>query len=88
MWSPRQNDWAIERITADEAFWDSIYPKLRHFYFESMLPELVNPCHPSGQPVWDFLDLNNSNLFWTCGFKLFLGSTHVITFYTSNQRLR
>ena len=47
----------VERIAADDAFWNTVLPKLRRFYLGSMLPELASPRHPSGQPVREFVDL-------------------------------
>ena len=56
VWTPRQDDRVVEHIAADEVFWNTIYPKLRRFYLGSMLPELVNPRHPSGQPVREYIE--------------------------------
>ena len=28
-----------------------MYPRLREFYMNSLLPELASPRHPSGQPI-------------------------------------
>ena len=37
IWSPKGI--AIERISRDRKFWDSLYPKLEAFYKETLLPE-------------------------------------------------
>ena len=56
VWTSRKDDRAIERIEADQDFWTTILPKLRRFYFGSMIPELANPRHPSRQSVREFVD--------------------------------
>ena len=35
-------------------------PKLRHFYYNCMLPELACPKHPSGQPVREFVEIETT----------------------------
>lgn len=57
VWTPQEGDRVVERIERDNAFWTRlVLPKLRRFYYGSMLPELVNPRHPSGQEVGEFVD--------------------------------
>ena len=56
VWTPRVGDRVVERIVRDTAFWNSIFPSLRRFYYGSLLPELVNPRHPSGQEIREFVD--------------------------------
>ena len=57
VWTSQEGDRVVERIERDNAFWTRlVLPKLRRFYYGSMLPELVNPRHPSGQEVREFVD--------------------------------
>ena len=45
IWTPKQC--VVETIEFDEKFWnDTCYPKLRDFYFNFVLPEIVYPKHP------------------------------------------
>ncbi|GBM79705.1 hypothetical protein AVEN_138719-1 [Araneus ventricosus] len=39
------------RIERDETFWKSILPKLKHFYFHCLLPEILDPRVPRGMPI-------------------------------------
>lgn len=56
VWTPRVADYHIERIFYKPELWENImYPKLRKFYFCSMLPELASPRYPSCQRVRDTL---------------------------------
>ena len=45
-------DLHVERIRFDEAFCQSVLPKLRHFFFNSILPELTLPYRPIREPTW------------------------------------
>ena len=57
VWSARDDDFHLERIHVDSNFWiTNMYPKLRHFYYNCMLPELATPRHQSGQPVREVVD--------------------------------
>ena len=38
-----------------------MYPKLRYFYYNCMLPELSDPKHTSGQPVHEIVDIDISS---------------------------
>ena len=64
VWTPSHT--SVERIWFDSILWGTkIYPRLREFYMNSLLPELANPRHPSGQPVQEsvpFLDFYNNHL--------------------------
>ena len=54
LWTPTTNvdNLFVERVYYDDALWrNTIYPQLYRFYVGSMLPELANPCHVSGQEV-------------------------------------
>ena len=43
---------SVERIWFDSTLWSKkMYPQLREFYINSLLPELMSPHHPSGQPI-------------------------------------
>ena len=58
VWTPRASDLHIERIFYQPDLWDTtMYPKLRKFYFCSMLPELASPRYHSCKNVRDTLDL-------------------------------
>ncbi|GBN01916.1 hypothetical protein AVEN_211855-1 [Araneus ventricosus] len=39
------------RIERDETFWKNILPKLKHFYFHCLLPEILDPRVPRGMPI-------------------------------------
>ena len=61
LWTPSAtvNNLFVERIYCDDALWsNTIYPRLYRFYMGSMLPELANPRHVSGQGVREVV------LFW------------------------
>ena len=45
-------DLYVERIRWDEAFCQSVLPKLRRFFFDSILPELTLPQKPIREPIW------------------------------------
>ena len=60
-WTPRDNDYHLERIQYNPDFWKNMYPKLRYFYYNCMLPELSNPKHTSGQPVGEIVDIDISS---------------------------
>ena len=53
VWTPRASEMVVERIVYDPEFWDKMYPRLRAFYFGSMLPELASPRYPSCKHVRD-----------------------------------
>jgi predicted phage-related endonuclease len=40
-WGPE--DYFEERIEKDEEFWSDIQPRLKGFYFDHLLPEIINP---------------------------------------------
>ena len=58
---PRKEDCVVERIIADDAFWNTVLPKLCRFYLSSIFLELASPRHPSGQPVREFVDLEEQD---------------------------
>lgn len=45
-------DLYVERIRWDETFCRSALPKLRRFFFNSILPELTLPLKPIREPTW------------------------------------
>ena len=50
VWTPSYT--SVERIWFDTTLWSQkMYPRLREFYMNSLLPELTSPRHPSGQPI-------------------------------------
>ena len=49
VWTPQGI--SIERISFDLAFWESMTPKLEHFFDSAVLPELADPQYPSGRPI-------------------------------------
>ena len=53
IWNPQATDkLIIDRVHYDCDFWNtSMYPKLKHFYLGSMLPELASPQYPSTKSV-------------------------------------
>ena len=70
VWMPvaTVDDLVVQRIYSDKDVWNNtIYPRLYRFYMGSLLPELANPCHVSGQPVrevapfWNDDDLQPSH---------------------------
>ncbi|KAJ1522321.1 hypothetical protein ONE63_002617 [Megalurothrips usitatus] len=40
------NDFFVERIERDRAKWEEMFPKLKRFYMEALLPEFVDPRLP------------------------------------------
>ena len=45
VWTPKGTK--IERIERDEAFWKAnTQEKLTKFYFDCLLPEIIDPCYP------------------------------------------
>nr|CAI5820387.1 unnamed protein product [Callosobruchus analis] len=46
----RNHDYYYQ-IFYDQQFWQEMIPKLRQFYEQSMLPELVDPLFPKGLPI-------------------------------------
>ena len=42
MWTPKKEYCVVEHTAADDAFWNTVLPKLRRFYLGSMLPELAS----------------------------------------------
>ena len=70
VWTPvaTVDDLIVQRIYSDKDVWNNIiYLRLYRFYMGSLLPELANPCHVSGQPVrevapfWNDDDLQPSH---------------------------
>ena len=53
VWNPQATDkLIIVRIEYEDKFWKvSMFPKLKHFYMGSMLPELASPRYPSTKAV-------------------------------------
>jgi len=49
IWTPHGT--ALQRIERDDKLWTTIYPKLRSFYREYLLPELADPVFSSSQPI-------------------------------------
>ncbi len=49
VWSPKELH--VERIHADPSFWEEVVKKLRSLFDTALLPELVLPRHPQGQPI-------------------------------------
>lgn len=50
-WCP--NDTVIIRIAKDEAFWGKILPKLKSFYLDCILPEIIDPRANRSLPLRD-----------------------------------
>lgn len=49
-----ENDFLIHRVFRNDALWHSeILPKLKHFFLDCMLPELVDPRLPRGLKMRD-----------------------------------
>lgn len=53
IWTP--SSLSIERIKFDSEFWKDVLPKLEKFYDGAILPELVSPRFPQGQPIRELL---------------------------------
>ncbi|XP_050510167.1 uncharacterized protein LOC126886977 [Diabrotica virgifera virgifera] len=52
IWSP--HGILVEKITRDDLFWkETMLPKLKIFYNNCLLPELLDPLHPKGIPIRD-----------------------------------
>ena len=52
VWTPRKDDYALERIHYDNNFWEEkMIPKLTKFYLSSLLPEAAAPRHTSLQLI-------------------------------------
>ena len=49
VWTPKGI--AIERISFEQAFWDTMRTKLEAFFDNALLPELAAPEIPNGRPV-------------------------------------
>lgn len=50
VWTP--SGLHIERIQYSETFWEKkMFPNLKWFYFNCLLPEVASPRHPQGLPV-------------------------------------
>ena len=45
------NSIAVQRVTADESFWEKHKTTLEHFYWNAILPELALPRHTIGQAI-------------------------------------
>ena len=56
IWTPKGI--TIETINFDPIFWKEIFPKLETFYDKAILPELVSPRFPQGQPIRELLKIN------------------------------
>ena len=56
VWTPRASEMVVERIAYDSEFWGRMYPKLKAFYFGSMLPELASPRFPSSKHIRDTIN--------------------------------
>ena len=67
VWTPSYI--SVERIWFDSILWSTkMYPRLREFYMNSLLPELASPRHPSGQPIQEpvpFFSFYNDHLSQT-----------------------
>ena len=48
-WTPQGT--SLQRIESDEKLWTTVYPKLRFFYREYLLPEIADPVFSSCQPI-------------------------------------
>jgi len=47
-----KKDIRFEKIERDDNLWNTkIFPKLKQFYFNCLLPELVDPRHPRSMPI-------------------------------------
>ena len=49
IWTPQGT--SLQRIERDEKLWTTVYPKLRSFYREYLLPEIADPVFSSCQPI-------------------------------------
>ena len=50
VWTP--SGLHVERIEYDAAFWErKMFPNLKWFYFNCLLPETASPRHPQGLPI-------------------------------------
>lgn len=49
LWSPK--GMLFEKIERDEEFWKNIEPKLESFFFECLLPEIIDGRIPRNMPV-------------------------------------
>ena len=71
IWTPLNT--TIERIKFNPVFWQETVVKLENFYDKAILPELVCPHLPQGQPIREMLN-------YTCHTN-FLRSTFNILFF-------
>ena len=56
VWTPKQC--VVETIQFDKKFWtDECYPKLRDFYFNFILPEIIYPKYPDLPFDYSLIDL-------------------------------
>lgn len=52
MWSNNSEPLKVEVIERDDHFWkDKMEVKLRNFYMDCILPELIDPRHPRRLPI-------------------------------------
>ena len=58
VWTPSYT--SVKCIWFDSTLWSKkIYPRLREFYINSLLPELTSPRHPSGQSIREHVPFLN-----------------------------
>lgn len=48
-----QKGFSIQRIYFNKTFWNNAFPKLKSFYNNCVVPEIVSPMHAVGLPVRD-----------------------------------
>lgn len=46
-----RNDFHIERIVKNNSMWEEMLVKLKTFYFDCVLPEIVDPWMTRGMPI-------------------------------------
>ena len=73
-----QKGFSIQRIPLDKSFWENAFTKLKLFYDNCVVPEIVSPMHAVGLPVRDMSKLQFLLFTYDVLYKLIVNNKLVL----------